>query len=463
MKAIAKGTEKVLARYLPEINAAVKEGAITQAQADARIADLAGKISPVMEGVLTMGQNAQQVREVKPDAEWGDYLLQVPAGAITGTIARGVGKIPGLENVETTMALNAMGAKPGITGNVASRAAKGILSEGVLQEVPQSAQEQAWQNLATGKPLQEGVGEQAVQGLVAGGALGGSAGALSTFARSPREAEPLPRASQTGGTGSMEGTKTTETGASVRDLVQAASSMEANRTESAHPAPTTISSAQEITQGATNGNQEATPSQATRPLLTPAGEATSRPSSPVGVSPEPINTLAAPEHVSAPVSTATTSPQTSQVEPAGVPTSTTEGVSSNFALTQEAVSPAPGPKEEPTAVSGASGITPAAGGNSAESEHEKDAAALATQAEKLRDLASRAIGKKRAGLTELANRMEEARDAIASRDGANLQNRDRSRAASVMQMTELARNPDYMRLGPSRTPDLVCKLNLEQY
>lgn len=34
-----------------------------------------------------------------------------------------------------------------------------------------------------------------------------------------------------------------------------------------------------------------------------------------------------------------------------------------------------------------------------------------------------------------------------------LQNRDRSRAASVVQMSDIARNPDYMRLGPSRTPD----------
>ena len=34
-----------------------------------------------------------------------------------------------------------------------------------------------------------------------------------------------------------------------------------------------------------------------------------------------------------------------------------------------------------------------------------------------------------------------------------LQNRDRSRAASVNQMQSIARSPDYMRLGPSRTPD----------
>lgn len=36
---------------------------------------------------------------------------------------------------------------------------------------------------------------------------------------------------------------------------------------------------------------------------------------------------------------------------------------------------------------------------------------------------------------------------------AALQNRDRGRAASVNQMQSIARNPDYMRLGPSRTPD----------
>lgn len=35
----------------------------------------------------------------------------------------------------------------------------------------------------------------------------------------------------------------------------------------------------------------------------------------------------------------------------------------------------------------------------------------------------------------------------------NLQNRDRGRAVSVVQMSDIARNPDYMRLGPSRTPD----------
>jgi hypothetical protein len=43
-------------------------------------------------------------------------------------------------------------------------------------------------------------------------------------------------------------------------------------------------------------------------------------------------------------------------------------------------------------------------------------------------------------------------DQISSAD-SNLQNRDRSRLASVAQMQSIARAPDYLRLGPSRTPD----------
>jgi hypothetical protein len=182
MKAIAKGTEKVLARYLPEIDAAVTAKAMTQEQANARVADLAGKISPVGEGILSAGHGAQQVRAENPNATAADYLLQAPAGFITGAIARGVGKIPGLENVESTMALNAMNRPSGFTGSVLKRAGKGVLSEGVLQEVPQSMQEQAWVNAGTGKPLQEGVGEAAVQGLVAGGAMGGGAAGMSGVA-----------------------------------------------------------------------------------------------------------------------------------------------------------------------------------------------------------------------------------------------------------------------------------------
>ncbi|HEX4843210.1 MAG TPA: LPD38 domain-containing protein [Limnobacter sp.] len=47
---------------------------------------------------------------------------------------------------------------------------------------------------------------------------------------------------------------------------------------------------------------------------------------------------------------------------------------------------------------------------------------------------------------------EQASSLPAGQD-QNLQNRDRSRAASVMQMAQIAKDPDFMRLGPSNTPD----------
>lgn len=56
---------------------------------------------------------------------------------------------------------------------VYKRVPMAMLQEGVLEEAPQSALEQGWQNLAEGKPLTEGTGRQAFEGGLAGTALGG--------------------------------------------------------------------------------------------------------------------------------------------------------------------------------------------------------------------------------------------------------------------------------------------------
>ena len=193
MKAIAQGTAKMLGKTSLELGQAVRAGTMTQEAADAQLANLAGKYSAVGEGVLTTGQNAAQVRAEKPDASPLDYLAQIPAGIITGSIARGVGKIPGLGDAEATMALNSMGQRSALgQGGLLARLGKGFVSEGVLQEVPQGIQEQYWQNLATGKPWYDGMGEQAVQGLIAGGAMGaGAAGLAHGAGRStPQQAAP---------------------------------------------------------------------------------------------------------------------------------------------------------------------------------------------------------------------------------------------------------------------------------
>jgi hypothetical protein len=48
---------------------------------------------------------------------------------------------------------------------------EGFATEGVLQELPQSAQEQIAQNVALGKPWDEGVGAAAASGALARGTM----------------------------------------------------------------------------------------------------------------------------------------------------------------------------------------------------------------------------------------------------------------------------------------------------
>ncbi|EKE01591.1 MAG: hypothetical protein ACD_21C00093G0001, partial [uncultured bacterium] len=50
------------------------------------------------------------------------------------------------------------------------------ISEGVFEELPQSIQEQMWQNFATDKPLTDGVGNAAALGMLSGAAMGGVGG-----------------------------------------------------------------------------------------------------------------------------------------------------------------------------------------------------------------------------------------------------------------------------------------------
>ena len=68
------------------------------------------------------------------------------------------------------------------------RGAEGALSEGLLEELPQSVSETILQNEALGCPLDEGVSDAAALGLLSGAAMGAGAGA---FARNRRPDERL--------------------------------------------------------------------------------------------------------------------------------------------------------------------------------------------------------------------------------------------------------------------------------
>lgn len=138
------------------------------------------------EGALTTGQNLEQVRQGTESGYLtpGQVGSQIAAGAITGGIGAASGGIAnklGLGDIDQMLVKGSLesaetAAKaPGFL----KRALGGALTEGVLEELPQSYQEQGWQNIAQGKPWNEGAAEAGAQGMLAGGLMGLVGGGMS--------------------------------------------------------------------------------------------------------------------------------------------------------------------------------------------------------------------------------------------------------------------------------------------
>ena len=132
------------------------------------------------EGAVTAGQQMSQTDyNVNPLRAAGSATAAgIGTGIIGGVSGRIANKI-GLADIEGSIAAGTLGAgkKAGI-GAYAGRIAGGAVQEGALEEMPQSAQEQVWQNVANSKPWDEGVGKASAQGLVAGMAMGAGVNAL---------------------------------------------------------------------------------------------------------------------------------------------------------------------------------------------------------------------------------------------------------------------------------------------
>ncbi|MFN7153809.1 MAG: PLxRFG domain-containing protein [Acidovorax sp.] len=164
----------------------------TAAQA-ARQAAVAGAAG---EGVSMAGSQAEAIRQ-----ETADGLLtptQSGAAALTGLVGGAVGagsarlaRYLGIGDADTmlaqgtsgmakqfaddaaTAAANA-GAKPTIK-SIPRKMIEGAITEGFLEELPQSMAETVLQNLALGKPWHEKLDEAAVMGVLTGGAMGAGA------------------------------------------------------------------------------------------------------------------------------------------------------------------------------------------------------------------------------------------------------------------------------------------------
>lgn len=130
------------------------------------------------EGVVGAGAAAEGVRQ-----ESGDGLLsgkQAGAALASGAGAAALGAVGGklaqrlhIDDVDTLLA---GGAQQASKRGLPARMAGGAISEGVFEELPQSAQEQVWQNVALDRPLDEGVGHAAAMGMLTGGLLGAAGG-----------------------------------------------------------------------------------------------------------------------------------------------------------------------------------------------------------------------------------------------------------------------------------------------
>ena len=135
------------------------------------------------EGTMGAGSAAESIREQSADGLLTGKQSMDALGSGSGTALFGAagGKLASKLNIgdiDTIMAqggANAVAAGAAKKGFIRQVVESGV-SEGVFEELPQSIQEQMWQNSALGKPLMEGVPESAAMGLLAGTAMGGAGG-----------------------------------------------------------------------------------------------------------------------------------------------------------------------------------------------------------------------------------------------------------------------------------------------
>ncbi|HHW2038293.1 TPA: hypothetical protein ACUUEJ_004193, partial [Pseudomonas aeruginosa] len=137
-------------------------------------------LGAVGEGAVGAGQAAESIRQSTDDGllsakQSGAALLSgLGTGALAGLGGKAAQKL-GISDVDTLLA---GGAAQASSKSLPRRVAEGALTEGALQELPQSMQEQAWQNFALDQPLGQGVAKAGAAGLLAGGVMGAGGGVI---------------------------------------------------------------------------------------------------------------------------------------------------------------------------------------------------------------------------------------------------------------------------------------------
>ncbi|WP_180182731.1 PLxRFG domain-containing protein [Acinetobacter sp. YH01020] len=159
--------------------------------AGAVLGRVSGIANPVVAGsvgeaAVMAGSQAEQIRQETVDGRLtaDQSLASVATGAIGGLFSYVGGRLAqkmGLSDVDTAMQTGRLTtqqvgeeiAKTPMRA-IPTAVIKGAISEGFLEELPQSVSEQILQNLALDKPWHDGVENAAVMGTLAGMAMGGT-------------------------------------------------------------------------------------------------------------------------------------------------------------------------------------------------------------------------------------------------------------------------------------------------
>lgn len=154
----------------------------------------AGLLGAIGEGVVGAGSAAEQIRQETGELTGKGAASAIGSGIGTGVLGRLGNKLApklGAVDIEEALVRGFSGNARNVPlsfGKTLKAITGGAISEGAFEELPQSIQEQVWQNYATGKPLMEGVPEGAAQGLVTGAAMGGAVNIHSALPGQQRKA-----------------------------------------------------------------------------------------------------------------------------------------------------------------------------------------------------------------------------------------------------------------------------------
>ena len=186
--AIARNPSVALQAIAESAPAMLGGGAVAQGIGKIGLAGNALARGALGEGIVGAGQQAEQFRQDNPEGTLNgrQTLASLASGAGTAAFSGLGGKVAqklGIGDIDTVLAGGAGKIAP---QSLARRMGEGVVSEGMLEEMPQSVWEQGAQNFGNDKPLTEGTGNAAAMGLVTGGMMGAGFNALQSPTRQPQ-------------------------------------------------------------------------------------------------------------------------------------------------------------------------------------------------------------------------------------------------------------------------------------